>query len=72
MRDAFFWCAVASCVAGQALILRSAMRARTRTASGATPEGVPAPRALPEFAWTMLPAVGLAAVLVFTWRAMHP
>jgi heme/copper-type cytochrome/quinol oxidase subunit 2 len=33
---------------------------------------VPEPRALTEFAWTVLPAIALAVVLVFTWRAMHP
>jgi heme/copper-type cytochrome/quinol oxidase subunit 2 len=25
-----------------------------------------------EVAWTVLPALMLALVLVFTWRAMHP
>jgi heme/copper-type cytochrome/quinol oxidase subunit 2 len=72
MRDFFFWCAVLSCAAGQALILRSYARARARAATGATPAGVPEPRALIEFAWTVLPAVALAVVLVFTWRALHP
>jgi heme/copper-type cytochrome/quinol oxidase subunit 2 len=72
MRDFFFWCAVLSCAAGQALILRSYARARARAATGATPAGVPEPRALIEFAWTVLPAVALAVVLVFSWRAMHP
>jgi heme/copper-type cytochrome/quinol oxidase subunit 2 len=71
MRDILFWAAVASCATGQALIIRSLFRARTRTAGGATPAGMPAPGAAAEFAWTLLPAVGLAAVLVFTWRAMH-
>jgi hypothetical protein len=46
-------------------------RARTRAAGGATPAGIPAPKAAVEFAWTLLPAAGLAAVLLFTWRAMH-
>ena len=72
MRDFFFWCAVLSCAAGQVLILRSYTRARARAMGGATPPGVPEPRALTEFAWTVLPALALAVVLVFTWRAMHP
>jgi heme/copper-type cytochrome/quinol oxidase subunit 2 len=71
MRDIFFWAAVASCAAGQALIIRSMFRARTRALGGATPAGIPEPNAAVEFAWTLLPAVGLAAVLLFTWRAMH-
>jgi len=34
--------------------------------------GILRPRRLTEIAWTVLPALALAAVLVFTWHAMHP
>ena len=71
MRDLLFWSAVLSCAAGQIMILRSTWRARERAATVPMPEGVPRPVTLKEMAWVVLPAVALALVLVFTWRAMH-
>lgn len=56
--DAVFWVAVASCVVAQVAIVRSV---------------VTSPRRRPiELAWAILPAFALGALLVFTWRRLHP
>ena len=61
-----FWLAVACCVVAQIAILRSALK--TPPASDSL---VPAPARWSEVVWTLVPAVGLAVVLVFTWRAVE-
>ncbi len=71
MRELFFWTAVVSCVAAQALILRSTWRARARAIHGGARTDVPQPRTGAEFTWVILPAVMLAVVLTFTWRAIR-
>jgi len=47
MRAVFFWIAVLSCIAGQAMILRSTLRARAHRAPA---EGVASPRLASELA----------------------
>jgi heme/copper-type cytochrome/quinol oxidase subunit 2 len=70
LSDALFWVAVALCAVAQAAILRSALAAHhTAAAPGST---LPPLRRAVEVAWTVVPAIALAALLVFTWRAMHP
>ena len=66
--DAIFWIAAACCVVAQGLLLRSAL-----TAPFSRPDApaLPAPRRAVEVAWTLLPAIGLALVLWFSWRAIH-
>jgi heme/copper-type cytochrome/quinol oxidase subunit 2 len=54
-------------VFAQAAIVRSALRARAQR-----PDGSASPSRPIEVAWTIVPAVMLAVVLVFTWRALHP
>lgn len=54
------------CVVAQIEIVRSAFK--TSPASDGT---VPAPSRWSEVVWTVIPAVGLALVLVFTWRAIE-
>lgn len=71
MRDVFFWVAVLSCAAGQAMILRSTIRARAHGVNAPPPAGVARPRFAAELGWTLLPALGLAVTLAFTWRAMR-
>ena len=71
MREPLFWIAVVSCVVAQALIIRSTWRARARAAAGAVRADVPRSPAGAEFAWVILPAVMLAVVLAFTWRAIR-
>jgi heme/copper-type cytochrome/quinol oxidase subunit 2 len=54
------------CVLSQVAIVRSALRARVQR-----PDGTAAPTRAIEAAWTVLPAIGLALVLVITWRVLH-
>jgi heme/copper-type cytochrome/quinol oxidase subunit 2 len=71
VRDTFFWFAVLSCAVGQTMIIRSALRDPAPPMSGDAASSVPRPRRGTEIAWTMIPAVMLAATLAFTWSAMH-
>lgn len=57
LADAIFWVAVACCAIGQVAIVRSAVQSGDRRAT--------------DVAWAVLPGFALAAVLVFTWSAMH-
>ncbi len=69
LADAIFWVAVACCSIAQLAIIRSAIVSPARpTDSGMTTS--PARRAA-EIAWAVIPGIALAAVLVFTWQAMH-
>ena len=71
--DATFWIAVVACLVAQLAITRSVLVAR-QPAPEELPAGArvaPANRSL-ELGWAILPAVGLAAVLVLTWKALHP
>jgi len=54
------------CVVAQIEIVRSAFK--VPPASDGT---VPAPSRWSEVVWTVVPAIGLALVLAFTWRAIH-
>ncbi|HEV2180583.1 MAG TPA: hypothetical protein VGR59_09690 [Gemmatimonadaceae bacterium] len=65
MRLNLFWLAVVCCVVAQIEILRSALK--TPPASDSS---VPAPARWSEVLWTLVPAIGLAVVLVFTWHAV--
>jgi heme/copper-type cytochrome/quinol oxidase subunit 2 len=66
LRLNLFWLAVVCCVVAQIEIVRSAFKAPA--ASDGT---VPAPSRWTEVLWTVVPAIGLALVLAFTWRAIH-
>lgn len=67
--DLLFWAAVTVCAFAQAAIVRSALVAHHVTVAPGT--SLPPLRRAVEVAWTVVPAVALAALLVFTWRAMH-
>jgi heme/copper-type cytochrome/quinol oxidase subunit 2 len=67
LSDAIFWLAAACCALSQAAIIRSALRARAQR-----PDGGASPSRPIEVAWTVVPALMLALVLVLTWRALHP
>jgi heme/copper-type cytochrome/quinol oxidase subunit 2 len=67
LSDIIFWLAAVCCALSQAAIVRSALRARAQR-----PDGSASPSKPIEVAWTVLPALMLALVLVFTWRAIHP
>ncbi len=63
-----FWLSVACCAVAQVFIIRSVQLGRQRTDPAAVASrsryGV-------EVLWVVLPAVGLAALLFFTWRAVQ-
>jgi len=63
-----FWLSVACCALAQFFILRSVSAARRAAPPAAT---LPKQRAAVEMLWAVLPAVGLAVLLVFTWRAIR-
>jgi len=67
LSDVIFWCAALCCALSQAAIVRSALRARAQR-----PDGTASPPRAIEVAWTIVPALMLALVLAFTWRALHP
>ena len=66
--DGLFWLSVACCALAQFFIIRSVSAAR-RAAQPATT--LPRQRGAVEMLWAVLPAVGLAVLLVFTWRAIR-
>ena len=72
--DALYWVAVACCIVAQLAIVRSVLRAGApdRVPDEATERRVPHSRRAVELVWVLVPAIGLAAVLVATWRTMHP
>ena len=66
---ALFWIAAACCAVAQIALIMSAIRA-PMTGSTAS-SSLRMPSRASEIAWTVVPAVGLAILLVFTWRETH-
>jgi heme/copper-type cytochrome/quinol oxidase subunit 2 len=66
--DGLFWLSVACCALAQFFIIRSVGAARRATPPTAS---LPKQRGAVEMLWAVLPAVGLAVLLVFTWRAIR-
>lgn len=64
-----FWIAAGCCLVAQIALIRSAIRAPM---PGSPDTSVIMPRRSIEIAWTIVPAIALALLLVVTWRAMHP
>ena len=67
--DGLFWSSVACCAFAQYFILRS-VGARHHVPEP-TAMTLPRPRGAMEVLWAVVPALALAALLVFTWREMH-
>jgi hypothetical protein len=67
--DGLFWSSVACCAFAQYFILRSVGGSRHVAEPRAN---LPRLRGAMEMLWAVVPAVALAVLLVFTWRAMHP
>ena len=65
--DGLFWLSVACCALAQVLILRSVGAPHHAPESGAR---LPKQRGALEMLWAVLPAIGLAVLLAFTWRAV--
>jgi heme/copper-type cytochrome/quinol oxidase subunit 2 len=63
-----FWMSVACCLVAQVLIVRSVVAARALPA--VRPE-LPRARGSVEVMWAIVPAVALAVLLFFTWRAIQ-
>ena len=66
--NGLFWTSVACCTVAQLFIIRSVRGARYVPEPSAT---VPRSRSALEMVWAVLPAVGLAVLLLFTWRAIQ-
>jgi heme/copper-type cytochrome/quinol oxidase subunit 2 len=66
MTGILFWIAAACCLVAQVALILSAIRAPM---TGPTePASMRMPGRASEIAWTVVPAVALAVLLVFTWR----
>ena len=66
--DGLFWTSVACCAFAQLFILRSVGGHRRAPEAAAN---LPRQRGATEMLWAVVPAIGLAVLLLFTWRAMH-
>ena len=67
LTSTIFWVATACCALAQVALIWSAIRAPM---SGSTESAsMRMPSRASEIAWTIVPAIGLAVLLVFTWRA---
>jgi heme/copper-type cytochrome/quinol oxidase subunit 2 len=66
--DGLFWLSVACCAIAQFFIIRSVRGSRHVPEPSAS---VPHSGRAMEMMWAVLPAVGLAVLLVFTWRAVR-
>lgn len=65
---ALFWVAAAICLVAQLALVWSAIRAPM---PGSSEAAIKMPSRTSEIGWTVVPAIALAIILVFTWRAMH-
>ncbi|MDB4899798.1 MAG: hypothetical protein JWN53_1606 [Gemmatimonadetes bacterium] len=66
--DGLFWTSVACCLVAQLFIIRSVRGARYVPEPSST---LPRRHGVLEMLWAVVPAIGLAVLLLFTWRAMH-
>ena len=66
--DGLFWLSLACCAIAQFFIIRSVRGSRHVPEPSAS---VPHSGRAMEIMWAVLPAVGLAVLLVFTWRAVR-
>jgi heme/copper-type cytochrome/quinol oxidase subunit 2 len=67
LAETIFWIAAFACAVAQIAILRSTYAARRVEKSAL----VPAAAARGEIAWAIIPALGLAALLVLTWQRIE-
>lgn len=66
LAEIIFWIAALGCIVAELAILRSSF-AETGAHSSAL---VPVSSRRTELAWTIVPAIGLAVLLAFTWNEM--
>ena len=70
LADALFWGCVAAVTIAQLALFRSA--ARIAGPRARTPDVPVASRRAMELVWAIVPAIGLALVILWAWRTMHP
>jgi heme/copper-type cytochrome/quinol oxidase subunit 2 len=68
MNATLFWVAAACCLVAQIALLWSAIRAPMTGSTESASMRMPSRAS--EIAWTIVPAIGLALLLVFSWRAV--
>lgn len=69
MNSAMFWIAAVLCAVAQVALVWSAIRAPMSGSPQSASMRMPSRAS--EIAWTVVPAIGLVVLLVFTWRATH-
>ena len=69
VNSALFWSLAGCCAIAQLALIRSAIRAPMQGSTESA--SMRMPRRASEIAWTIVPAIGLAVLLVFTWRETH-
>ena len=69
LNSSLFWIAAACCAIAQVALIVSAIRAPMTGSTESASMRMPSRAS--EIAWTVVPAVGLAVLLVFTWRETH-
>jgi heme/copper-type cytochrome/quinol oxidase subunit 2 len=69
LASALFWVCTGCCIVAQIALIASAIRAPMEGSPESASMRMPSRSR--EIAWTVLPAIGLAVLLVFTWRATH-
>lgn len=67
--NTLFWIAAACCAVAQVALIHSAIRAPM--AGSPESASMRMPHRASEIAWTIVPAIALAVLLVFTWRATN-
>lgn len=67
--SALFWIAAVCCAVAQIALIHSAIRAPMPGSTESASMRMPGRGS--EIAWTVIPAIALAVLLVFTWRATH-
>jgi heme/copper-type cytochrome/quinol oxidase subunit 2 len=68
LNSTLFWIAAACCAVAQVALIWSAIRAPMSGSPESASMRMPSRKS--EIAWTIVPAIGLAVLLVFSWRAM--
>ena len=68
MNATLLWVAVACCAVAQVALIWSAIRAPMTGSTESASMRMPSRAS--EIAWTIVPAIGLAVLLVFSWRAV--
>jgi heme/copper-type cytochrome/quinol oxidase subunit 2 len=67
LAETIFWVAALACAVAEIAILRSLIAQRRAQHSNLVPAG----SRVTELIWGVLPAIGLALVLFFTWRRIQ-